>query len=53
MFTQTPALLQPEFLLGRAAEKFDNAGRLTDEGTHTFLRQVLLALEAWTLRLRD
>ncbi|GAA5515008.1 quinone reductase [Deinococcus carri] len=53
VFTQTPAMLQPEFLLGRANEKFDEAGRLTDEGTRTFLKQFLLALEAWTLRLRD
>ncbi|WP_019587736.1 NADPH-dependent FMN reductase [Deinococcus apachensis] len=51
VFTQNPAMLQPEFQLARAHEKFDEAGRLTDEGTRTFLRQFLLALEAWTLRL--
>lgn len=53
VFTQTPAMLQPEFLLGRAREKFDETGRLTDEGTRTFLKRFLIALEAWVLRLRD
>ncbi len=37
VFTNTYALLQPEVLVGRAHEKFDTDGRLTDEKTREFL----------------
>lgn len=53
VFTDTPAMLQPEFLLGRAKEKFDDSGQLTDEATRTFLTKYLLAFEVWVLRLRE
>jgi len=51
VFTQTLALLQPELLVARAQDKFDAAGRLTDEATRGYLRKLLEALQAWTLRL--
>jgi len=52
VFTQTPALLQPEVLVYRAAEKFDAEGRLVDEKTRAFVGRLLVALADWTLRLR-
>jgi chromate reductase len=52
VFTQTHAVLQPEVLVARAHEKFDAEGRLTDEPTRKFVRQLLEALQAWTERLR-
>ena len=52
VFTQTYAVLQPEVLVAKAHEKFDPEGRLTDEPTRKFVRQLLEALQSWTLRLR-
>jgi chromate reductase len=52
VFTRTPAVLQPEILVYRAHEKFDAAGRLTDETTRTFVRKLLDALVDWTARMR-
>jgi chromate reductase, NAD(P)H dehydrogenase (quinone) len=40
-------LMRPEVLVGRAHEKFDADGRLTDEGTITFLRELLAAFSDW------
>jgi len=51
VFTRTPALLYPELLVARAAEKFDAEGSLTDEPTRERLRELLGALAEWTLRL--
>jgi chromate reductase len=51
VFTQTYAVLSPEILVARAAEKFDAAGRLTDEPTRKFVGQLLQALADWALRL--
>ncbi len=52
VFTQTPALLQPEILVYRAREKFDSDGRLTDEKTREFIGRLLQELTEWTRRLR-
>ncbi|HEV8630419.1 MAG TPA: NADPH-dependent FMN reductase [Thermoanaerobaculia bacterium] len=52
VFTQTPAVLQPEILVFRAHEKFDAEGRLTDEKTRQFIGLLLVALADWTRRLR-
>lgn len=52
VFTQTPALLQPEILVYRAHEKFDAEGRLTDERTREFVGKLLRELADWTRRLR-
>jgi chromate reductase len=51
VFTQTLAMLQPEALVTKAHEKFDADGRLTDEGTRSFLGKFLVAFAAWVERL--
>jgi chromate reductase len=52
-FTRTLPLPHPEVQVARAAEKFDGDGRLTDEKTREFVRSLLVALAAWTKRLRN
>lgn len=42
---------KPELLITRAAEKFDEQGRLTDEAAKDVLRDLLARLVAWTRRL--
>ena len=51
VFTGTRALLQPEILVYRAHQKFDDEGRLTDEKTREFVGRLLEELAAWTRRL--
>lgn len=51
VFTNTPALLQPEILVYRASEKFDGDGSLTDEKTREFVGKLLHELADWTRRL--
>ncbi len=43
---------KPEVLVARAQDKFDANGRLVDETTRRFLRELLEALAAWTRRLQ-
>jgi chromate reductase, NAD(P)H dehydrogenase (quinone) len=43
---------KPEVMIAQASTKFDDAGRLTDEPTREFIRKLLVALAAWTERLR-
>jgi chromate reductase, NAD(P)H dehydrogenase (quinone) len=52
IFTDTPALSQPEILVYRAQEKFDAEGRLTDGKTREFVGRLLRELAEWTRRLR-
>lgn len=52
LFTKTFAILQPEVLVARAHEKIDPEGRLKDEATRGFIRELLESLIAWTLQLR-
>jgi chromate reductase len=51
-FTNSYAMPQPEILVFRAPEKFDDQGRLTDEATRNALARYLTAFEAWVRRLR-
>jgi chromate reductase len=51
-FTNSFCMPQPELLVFRAHEKFDAAGKLTDEATRTHLAGFLTAFEAWVRRLR-
>jgi chromate reductase len=44
-------LNKPEVLIGAAASKFDAEGKLTDEPTRGFVKDLMVALEAWTRRL--
>jgi chromate reductase len=52
VLTNTPALLQPEVLVGRAQEKFDAEGRLTDEVTRRFLSDFLERFGVWVRQQR-
>jgi chromate reductase len=52
VFTDTRAMLRPEVLVNRAAEKFDAEGNLTDEKTRQFVGKFLEGLAAWTELLR-
>jgi chromate reductase len=47
VLTNTPSMLRPEVLVGRAQTKFDLSGRLTDEPTRLFLRGFLEQFAAW------
>lgn len=49
-FTSSYCMAQPELLVFRAHEKFDEAGTLTDAATRRLLRQYLTALAAWIRR---
>jgi chromate reductase len=46
-YTRTYTVLQPEVLVARANEKFDEGGRLIDEPTRAFMRKLLE--ELWDL----
>jgi chromate reductase len=52
VFTNTPAMLQPEVLVGRAHERFDAEGNLTDEKVRSYLKMFLEHFEEWIERLR-
>jgi chromate reductase, NAD(P)H dehydrogenase (quinone) len=52
VLTNTPVMLQPEVLVGRAQERFDTGGRLTDEPTRRFLGLFLDQFAAWLVRQR-
>ncbi|HXM18464.1 MAG TPA: NADPH-dependent FMN reductase [Candidatus Tumulicola sp.] len=45
-------LNEPEMRVARAWQKFDDAGALTDEDVAQELRELLVALAAWTRRLK-
>ena len=42
---------KPEVFIGQAQTKFDANGRLLDEAARGFIRDLLVALEAWTRRI--
>jgi len=52
LYSNTHTLRKPEVLVMNAAEKFDGNGRLVDETTRDFLRQMLEAYQEWIERLR-
>ena len=43
---------RPEVFIGQASQKFDEAGRLTDETARDLIRKLLEALAGWTRRLK-
>ena len=45
VLTNTPVMLQPEILVGRAHEKFDAEGTLIDEATRNWVRAFLVRFE--------
>ncbi len=47
VFTQTFAMLQPEVLIPKAAERMDADSNLTDESTRELIRKQMTAFAAW------
>lgn len=52
VFVNAHPLNRPEVMVAFAADKFKD-GKLVDEETRTFLRELLVALGKWTKRLRQ
>jgi chromate reductase, NAD(P)H dehydrogenase (quinone) len=52
VYTNTPVLPQPQVLIARAEEKFDENGRLIDEASRELVRTLLEGLADWARRLR-
>jgi chromate reductase len=52
VFTNSPAMLQPEVIIPRAQERFDVHGALTDESTRTLLTSFGAGLVEWVARFR-
>lgn len=50
-FTGTLVLPLPELLVPLASDRFDDEGNLTDEDTREHVRDLLVALAAWTRRV--
>jgi chromate reductase len=44
-------LNKPEVLIGQAQTKFDAEGNLTDEAGRGFIRDLMVALAAWTRQI--
>jgi len=51
VFLDMHPINKPEVLIGQAQTKFDAEGRLTDEATRGFIRDMLVALAAWTRQI--
>jgi chromate reductase, NAD(P)H dehydrogenase (quinone) len=52
-YTNGYVLPLPEVLVGSATGRFDEAGNLTDDDVRVEVRDLLVALEAWTRRMRQ
>jgi chromate reductase len=52
VFLNMYPLNKPEVFIGAAHTKFDAAGKLTDEPTREFIKQLMAALDVWTRRLK-
>jgi len=52
-YTNGYVLPLPEVLVPFAGERFDDAGNLTDPRTRQDVRDLIVALEAWTRRMRQ
>jgi chromate reductase len=53
VFLNMYALNRPEVMIPRAADKFDAQGNLIDNDTRERIRELLSALVAWTIRLKQ
>lgn len=47
VFLNVPMMQQPEAYIGRAADLFDDAGAMTNEGTRKFFESFITAFSAW------
>jgi chromate reductase len=52
VFLNMHAVNRPEVMIGKAAERFDEQGNLTDETTRKLIGQLLQNLAAWTRQLQ-
>jgi chromate reductase len=52
IFLNMHPLNKPEVFIGAAHTKFDASGKLTDEPTREFIKQLMAALDVWTRRLK-
>jgi chromate reductase, NAD(P)H dehydrogenase (quinone) len=52
VYTNMLPINKPQVLVARARSKFDEDGKLVDETTQGFVRQLLEALVEWALRLQ-
>lgn len=52
VFTNSPAMNQPEVIIPRAQDRFDADGKLADESTRELLRKFGVALAEWVERFR-
>jgi chromate reductase len=52
VFTNSPAMLQPEVIIPRAQERFDATGTLTDVSTRELLAKFSAALAVWIARFK-
>jgi chromate reductase, NAD(P)H dehydrogenase (quinone) len=51
IFLDMHPINKPEVFIGQAQTKFDANGRLLDDAARGFIRDMLVALEAWTRRI--
>ncbi|MGH7110038.1 MAG: NADPH-dependent FMN reductase, partial [Stellaceae bacterium] len=51
VFLDMHPLNKPEIFIGAAQTKFDAAGHLTDETARGLVRDLMAALERWTLQI--
>ncbi len=51
-FTNSYCMPQPEILVYRAHQKFDDDGNLTDEATRKYLGKYMEALQDWVLKFK-
>lgn len=47
VFVNVPMMQQPEAYIGHAADLFDASGAITNDGTHKFLENFMVAFSAW------
>jgi chromate reductase, NAD(P)H dehydrogenase (quinone) len=52
VFTNAFVMPRPEVMIGKAVEKFDAEGNLTDEKTKQVITDFLLGFQQWILRVR-
>ena len=52
MYLDMPPLQQPEFYLGKAGDKFNDQGDLTDKETHAMIIKFWAAFVEWIKKIK-